>query len=73
MKNPKIYHNTQAAMLESMGIDAVKAGGKVVDGAVFKPDAYPDSRGECRVCGNSNGVWIGGAGGHLCAEHQDDY
>lgn len=46
--------------------------GHVVDGETFKPDAMPDKRGPCECCGR-RGVWISGAGGYLCAAHQDDY
>jgi len=68
----KIYKNTQAAVIEAMGFDAVKLGGKVVDGEIFKPDARPADRGTCMVCGKP-GVWICGCGGYMCARHQDSY
>jgi len=63
---------TQAAVIEAMGIDPLAAGGKLVDGQVFKPDADPSHRGKCGRCGRP-GVWIAGAGEYLCARHQDDY
>lgn len=68
----RIAPGTQAAALTAMGIDPVAAGGKMIDGHVFKPDSNPNDRGRCARCGQP-GVWIGGAGEHLCARHQDDY
>ena len=70
---PIIHPHTQASVIAAMGLDPVAMGGKVVDGEVFKPDANPNDRGPCAICG-APGMAIGGAGGmHLCAKHQDDY
>jgi len=48
------------------------AGGRVIGGYVFKPDAKPDNIGRCARCGRP-APWITGAGEHLCHRHQDDY
>jgi len=68
----RVVPGTQAAAVAASGLDPVSAGAKVVDGAVFKPDARPDRQGRCSVC-RRPGVWISGAGAYLCARHQDDY
>jgi hypothetical protein len=68
----KTYPNTQADAIRMMGFDPVALGGKEIDGEIYKPDANPDDRGRCCICGKP-GVWISGAGMHLCARHQDDY
>jgi len=63
----------QKDILAKYGIDPVLAGGKVVDGEIYKPDADPEHRGKCAICGVAGAVWICGAGSYLCARHQDSY
>jgi len=63
---------TQASAIAAAGFDPVALGGKIVDGKIFKPDADPNSPGECERCGHP-GIWIAGAGMTLCHRHQDDY
>ncbi len=62
---------TQANIINALFSCAASLG-HVVDGNLYKPDAHPADRGPCTRCGRS-GVWISGAGQHLCARHQDDY
>jgi hypothetical protein len=66
----EVMPGTQAAAV--LAIMGSLPGAKIVDGQVFKPDAYPEDRGRCGRCSRL-GVWIGGAGEYLCARHQDDY
>jgi len=63
---------TQAAFIKNLGFDPMTLGGKTVNGEIFKPDADPENRGICEICGDS-GIWIAGAGQYLCAKHQDCY
>jgi hypothetical protein len=70
---PVIAPRTQAAAIAALGIDPIRAGGQVIDGALFKPDASPTTRA-CARCGTTSQVaWIAGAGEALCVKHQDDY
>lgn len=69
---PIVHPDTQAASIYGMGIDPMTIGGKNVDGEIFKPDADPDSRGVCGICGKP-GVWIAGGAQYRCAKHQDCY
>lgn len=73
MENVKIQPNTQAAIIQNMGFDPIKLGGKIIDGVVCKPDAVEEKTGKCMVCGTPTKIWVCGAGSYLCARHQDCY
>jgi len=73
MNEAIIHKNTSPFLIESMGLNPIKLGAKIIDGEVCKPDAKEESEGRCMVCGRKTKMWICGAGSYLCARHQDSY